>query len=261
MSFLCTLHPSSVSTLTYITHTIIMSFSPHPFFRHVHTVVFFLYVIYLFFQEKLDTLKENGEKVPNSSVEESQSIEENNIKDTHSKSSVFSSWVHHYNAKQTAGNHTVYDPHHRNPLYCGAEYSPLWELGYLKVCIYHKSRVVSKEFQYILCSLWSWMGDFIDSVWNLNCLEKFWVNLYKTLYLISSVLFTLQLHPSKLFPFPNSTLSFKYCCIPLFCLSVFPYNYFTLSVYRLTHLQRLSLFILHFCISSNANNKWHVSHM
>uniref|UniRef100_A0A0P4WBJ8 CCAAT-binding factor domain-containing protein n=1 Tax=Scylla olivacea TaxID=85551 RepID=A0A0P4WBJ8_SCYOL len=47
-----------------------------------------------------------------------------------------SSWHHLLNPGGVGGggvSHRVqYDPHHRNPLYCGAQYSSLWELGYLK---------------------------------------------------------------------------------------------------------------------------------
>ncbi|CAL4117620.1 unnamed protein product, partial [Meganyctiphanes norvegica] len=42
-----------------------------------------------------------------------------------------SSWVHRSNVGSTEPQ-SQYDPYHRNPLYCGADYSPLWELQQLK---------------------------------------------------------------------------------------------------------------------------------
>ncbi|KAL0967279.1 hypothetical protein UPYG_G00250230 [Umbra pygmaea] len=41
---------------------------------------------------------------------------------------VASSWVHHQNLKGGKGVEAKYDPLHRNPLFCGADYTSLWEL-------------------------------------------------------------------------------------------------------------------------------------
>ncbi|XP_071513221.1 CCAAT/enhancer-binding protein zeta-like isoform X2 [Panulirus ornatus] len=101
-------------------------------------------------KEKMDTTKKNMENLPRTTVEESHFNEENATQKSDDKSSIFSSWVHHYSVKRTDGSHAVYDPYHRNPSYCGAEYSHLWELGRLKEH-YHPSvslfacRVISGE--------------------------------------------------------------------------------------------------------------------
>nr|XP_045603961.1 CCAAT/enhancer-binding protein zeta-like [Procambarus clarkii] len=64
--------------------------------------------------------------------------QENAAKSNLVKPSALSSWVHSLNTGPTTSNSAVYDPYHRNPLYCGAEYSPLWELAYLQAH-YHPS--------------------------------------------------------------------------------------------------------------------------
>lgn len=54
------------------------------------------------------------------------------------KPSSLSSWVHCLNAGPATVKCTTYDPFQRNPLHCGADYSSLWELLYLKAH-YHPS--------------------------------------------------------------------------------------------------------------------------
>ncbi|KAG7170064.1 CCAAT/enhancer-binding protein zeta-like [Homarus americanus] len=85
-------------------------------------------------KELTDVTKNYQEKFPSASIEENK-VKIDCSEMSSSKPNIFSSWMHRGPSTTAL---TVYDPYHRNPLYCGAEYSPVWELGYLKAH-YHPS--------------------------------------------------------------------------------------------------------------------------
>ncbi|KAG0727219.1 CCAAT/enhancer-binding protein zeta [Chionoecetes opilio] len=82
-------------------------------------------------QEETDIKQEDDEDDKNNDITEIKT-EGDDIKPASS-----SSWHHLLNVGGAGGggggaHRAHYDPHHRSPLYCGAQYSSLWEFGYLK---------------------------------------------------------------------------------------------------------------------------------
>lgn len=80
--------------------------------------------------------KKMRKKIENQEVYDSDSDSEKAIKSEkcsdESQETPASSWIHHENL-QTVPLEMSYAPHHRNPLYCQAETTPLWELQKLSL--------------------------------------------------------------------------------------------------------------------------------
>ncbi|KAK6295057.1 hypothetical protein J4Q44_G00342830 [Coregonus suidteri] len=77
-------------------------------------------------EENFKDLKEEEEEerfVDADKVEEGQTE-----KKTQQPKPTVSSWVHHQNLEGGKSMESIYDPLHRNPLFCGADHTTLWEL-------------------------------------------------------------------------------------------------------------------------------------
>ncbi|XP_077990982.1 CCAAT/enhancer-binding protein zeta-like [Glandiceps talaboti] len=80
---------------------------------------------------------------------ETESDKEDTVDASDSEKPVMSSWVHHKISQATSDEKSHYDSQSRNPLYCGAEHSILWELeklaGHYHPSVAHFAQTILNE--------------------------------------------------------------------------------------------------------------------
>ncbi|XP_058469988.1 CCAAT/enhancer-binding protein zeta isoform X2 [Solea solea] len=82
-------------------------------------------------EEFKDMAEENDDEEENF-VDADKVQEGGNAESAHAKPAA--SWVHHHNLEASGGKAAqTYDPLHRNPMFCGADYTTLWELQRLSL--------------------------------------------------------------------------------------------------------------------------------